>query len=362
MRTRSQSSRHPDNAAPMADACSNSTKTPSPHESNTCPILNLPPEITLMIAQHLTSNGRVGIFGQERVSELFALSLTHTILRKACIATGMYTAVKPSGPLADVCSTAVDPRSNISLVSWNFPKLASPPVQVLVVDLANRDVWDSCAGLLRECRELKELRFAGSPTRTTKRLLLEDSAFRQACTQFSGDTFSLKNVHFTSTTIPVLDLVPRSRISSLVVHCSSLDIPQPPLSPPASAFWPALERVSYTGCHAIGIESSAVNALLTLFFSQPIKHFEVSVGCELGGQMVRNSHWFRCCCHILDLLERYSRSSLETYLERDEVSDTFDQPEFWNTWEPNAPTQLSRLRLMLFRRSVLQSDNYVEAG
>jgi hypothetical protein len=159
------------------------------------------------------------------------------------------------------------------------------------------------------------------------------------CSEFSGHMFRLKNVHFTSKSISILDVVPRNRITALVVESCSLDVRLQPLTPSASPFWPAIDRVSFTGCQSTGIRFGAILALSDLFFSQPISRFEISSGSELGRQMVSDSRWSHCHSHILDLLWEYSNSSLETYWERDDLTGVYLRRELDIEWRLTDPTK-----------------------
>jgi hypothetical protein len=245
----------------------------------------------------------------------------------------MFTAIKPAGPLPPVPTTA-DPLSETGFAAWQYPEFPSPRLQVLIIDLVDRDIWDYCAAIMQTCRDLKELGFAGTPKATNLVLRAKKySNFRRACSEFCGDTFRLKNVHFTDKSLPILGVVRGSRVTALVVqNCtydtrwnSHYDLPHP--------FWPALKRVSFTGSSSALFKPRTRTPLLTLFFQQPIQHFELAAGCDPDSEIVRDCYWLECRHKILQMLRKYLQSSLKMFLEKDEVSGAYVQRDLLKEWE-----------------------------
>jgi hypothetical protein len=151
----------------------------------------------------------------------------------------------------------------------------------------------------------------------------------------------------------ILDVVPRNRITTLVVQSCTLDMPWDPLQDlaPRKAlvppFWPALKRVSFTESCSTCVKLQPRITLLPLFFSQPIQHFELAAGSEPDPEIVRDYYWLECRHRILELLHEYSQSSLKMFWEKDEVSTTYVPRDLLKELQLSAHIKIAFSRLGL---------------
>jgi hypothetical protein len=305
-------------------------------------ILDLPPELLLHIARFLVQDAHAAqeyqhhVFPNERFDVLASLSLTHSGLRKTCVAAGMFTGIRPrsgSLPLDDTSGNRELPlEQSPPLLISHFSRFGVPHLNALVIDLMNPDVWLYCRQLMEHFPGIKELGMVGRTNAVLDNELVEtfegsETGLKYQLSRFRGDTLSFKHLHLSVTALRVLAYVPRQAITTLILEHSSLDLEEWVICEMCKIpSFPALKRVSFTGNDLADFPFSTArqNKLARVFFSGAgMTHFAVSSGCTLGDSQQVDGLWFSSLLFLVDMLRTSSLDTLEVFQHTDELSAAY---------------------------------------
>ena len=321
---------------------------PSSLLSSQLNLLQLPPEILMMIARFLISPCPqqyydTSIYRLDDVTSLCSLSRVHSRLRWICVASGLFLRVFPRN------TEAFRVADYTSLSCPIFPAGLSS----LGINLGEPDLWKTCGIVMKRFPDLNELSLSG---RIDATLVQEfcDSELGSSFTEFGGSSLILKHVYFDDSTICVLLKLKRQTVTKLQLDQCELRI-----SFRGAFFWgpiafdwttPLCPNVQAIGYCYVGVlhtngEYSVSSpfgfAYLFLQYASKIQHIEVSYGYrpqlfedrKLVGidedrsydEMDQNANWAYETSRrlILETLVRYARDSLLSFTEHDELKGPF---------------------------------------
>jgi hypothetical protein len=331
-----------------------------------CPILLLPPELLLSIARHLFDSRTEywsTVLTKPNISSLLALSQTHSALRAACIAGGMFSRVRPAmrfGPQHFI--------KDYKQFERLFRQVYSRPrVSSLSINLSNSRSWSLCAHIMEEFPDLEELVFTGWALRTTEKFVCGELG--QRCALFKGKSLILRHARFTESCFPVLRKVRRNSIVSLRVEESLIHNNRSARGRP-STFLQNLRNVKLIGL----MDNRTAETLANLFIpGSRIANFEMGYGVKLCLSSERkgkrnlqkerrslNGNWEYTTMRrvILQSLRKYSITSLERFVDQDELKGPFagDSQDILFSWMDNIrPPPFKNMKLLAFRCEKLES-------
>jgi hypothetical protein len=332
------------------------------------PILRLPPELLLSIARHVLETRTeywTTILTKPNISSLLALSQTHSALRAACIAGGMFSRVRPVlhfGPQHFI----QDYKQLERLFQQAYSR---PHISSLSIDLSNWRSWNLCAHIMEKFPDLEELVFTGQANRTTEKFV--DGELGQRCALFKGKSLILRHAHFTELSFPVLRKLERDSIVSLQVEESVLHINR--MKWILSTFSRNLQNVKLIGL----MDYWTAEILASSFIpGSCITHFEMGYrvkpcllsernskqNLEKEQRLPPNRIYTTMRRVILRSLRRHSATTLKTFVDQHElkgpfVGDSHDVlfPWQWHNGIRSHASPFKNMKLLAFRCEKLES-------
>ena len=330
-------------------------------------LLHLPPEILLHIAEYVVkeearTDFQITINRQTYYHALFPLSLSHSSLRKACIAAGMFSCIKPT---LDISTPALE-EMHRSFGRAIYRGYGLTPLRALVIDLSNPHVWDFCDAIMDKFPWLDELGFTGS---LDERINFLTTNIGKKYLGFRGKSLVLRNANFTCRSLDVLLSLPTCNIIWLTLERSGLFIVEHGRDALYSIMFPKLRGIKFLGNSCAEKDSnvrSQLNLLEFFLLRSKITHFEVSYGGNRnpaqdesikkeGLSPEAKKLYSFLQTKILHLLRVSSFASLKLYIERDDLCDPFTGEDRHNWWPSCRPSLFSKMGLLILRCEELQS-------
>jgi hypothetical protein len=314
-------------------------------------IIDLPRDILLHIVQELIEletqeRYQSALFESGNFSSLKPLSMTHSILRHACIAAGMFKRVMPSTDLTAVVDSRKYTKSLLEGYGRSF-------LTSLIIDLSNSKVWRSCAVIMGVCPFLAELGFTKSLCGKLKQF--QESGLRMACTEFKGNSLTLDEVMFTKSSLAILDSL-RDTITSISLNRSGLHISDANVAALKLPLLPDLQKVRFVGTMfntKTGQRVSQFRLLRACLMNSKITHFEFFYGYPSGqkqgisipkpckGSFIREE--------VIMMLRLYCHSCLKVFLNGDQIDPQLLEIGGLLCYSSTPNVAFLRMRLLIFR-------------
>ena len=330
-------------------------------------LLHFPPEILISIAQYVVqeevrSDFKITIIPQAHYHALSPLSLSHSSLRKACIAAGMFSCIKPT---LDI-STRIFEETHRSFGRVIYRGFGLTPITSLIIDLSNPKVWDFCDAIMDKFPRLEELGFSGSLDEGIDFLATN---IGKNCLNFGGKSLVLRNVNFTCRSLDVLLSLWKHNITWLTLERSDLLTVDHGRDQLYNIMFPNLRGIKFLGTYCTEKATKVMSQLYLLKFfllRSKITYFEISYGGspnpvqdesikKEGVSPEAKKLYSSLQTEILHLLRVSSFASLKVYIERDDLSDPFTGEGSHNWWPCRRPFLFSNMGILIFRCEDLQS-------